>query len=218
MTEHKNISTALAAAQMNMGKALKQSQNPHFRSKYADLGNVMDACLPALNAEGIAVIQPLADDGMGGRMVVTKFIHASGESLECPIPLIIGKNDMQGLGSALTYARRYGLMALAGIAPEDDDGNSAVASTQMAPREKSWAETVLDHANLGQDARPRDKADAIADAICDEFRRKKTMRQLDNEFERRKALIDRFEAEFPDIYAHVAAAYEAQQTALTGGA
>jgi hypothetical protein len=217
MSEHKTIAAALAAAQMNMGKALKQSQNPHFRSKYADLGNVMDACLPALNAEGIAVIQPVQSDGMGGREVVTRFIHPCGETLDCPVPLIIGKNDMQGLGSALTYARRYGLMALAGIAPEDDDGNAAVASTQMAPREKSWAETVMDHAGLGPDAPSHEKATALADAICGEFKRKSTMRQLDNEWERRKALIDRFEADFPDLHAQVAAGYEAQQTAVTGG-
>lgn len=84
--------------------------------------------MPALNAAGIAVVQPVeqwADD----LAVVTRFIHgASGETLETPMPLLLGKRDMQGLGSAITYARRYGLMALAGIAPEDDDGNAAAAS------------------------------------------------------------------------------------------
>jgi hypothetical protein len=122
-----NIAKALAAAQMEMGKALKQSQNPAFRSKYADLGNVMDACMGALNKHGIAVIQPMQETEYG-RCVVTKFIHESGETLECPVPLIVQKQDMQGLGSAYTYARRYGLMALAGIAPEDDDGNAAAAA------------------------------------------------------------------------------------------
>jgi hypothetical protein len=121
---HGNIAEALAAAQMEMGKAVKDATNPHFKSKYADLGSVMEACLPALNKHGIAVIQPMMH-GEHGRDMVTKFIHQSGETLECPVPLIVGKNDMQGLGSAMTYARRYGLMALAGIAPEDDDGNAA---------------------------------------------------------------------------------------------
>lgn len=127
---HKNIASALAAAQMDMGKALKSASNPHFKSKYADLGAVVDACLPALNKHGIAVIQPMTH-GEHGRDVVTRFIHESGETLECPIPLIVGKNDMQGLGSAITYARRYGLMSLAGIAPEDDDGNAA---SKAAPK------------------------------------------------------------------------------------
>jgi hypothetical protein len=63
----------------------------------------------------------------GQRYVVTIFAHASGATIECAVPLIVQKNDMQGLGSAITYARRYGLMGMAGIAPEDDDGNAAAA-------------------------------------------------------------------------------------------
>jgi hypothetical protein len=129
----KTIAAALARAQMNMGKALKQSANPAFRSKYADLGNVMDACLPALNEAGIALIQPTGEDAHG-RFVETILIHGeSGESLSCRVPLIVAKNDMQGYGSAVTYARRYGLMAMAGIAPEDDDGNAAA---KAAPKDE----------------------------------------------------------------------------------
>lgn len=132
-TEMKSIATSLAAAQINMGKALKQSDNPHFRSKYADLGSVMDACLPALNEHGIAVIQPTGEDEQG-RFVETILIHGeSGEQLSCRVPLIVSKNDMQGYGSAVTYARRYGLMAMAGIAPEDDDGNAAA---KAAPKQE----------------------------------------------------------------------------------
>ena len=130
MSEHKNIAAALAAAQAQMGKALKSANNPHFKSKYADLSSVVDATMPALNANGIAVIQPMQESETG-RIVMTKFIHTSGEVLECAIPLIVAKNDMQGMGSAITYARRYGLMSLAGIALEDDDGNAAV---KAAPR------------------------------------------------------------------------------------
>ncbi len=122
--EHANIATALAAAQAEMGKALKQANNQHFRNKYADLGNVMDACLPALNKHGIALIQPTGEDEVG-RYVETCLVHLSGETLRCRVPLIVQKNDMQGYGSAVTYARRYGLMCMAGIAPEDDDGNAA---------------------------------------------------------------------------------------------
>jgi hypothetical protein len=131
MTDIKSIASALAAAQMDMGKALKQSNNPHFRSKYADLGSVMDACLEPLNKHGIAVIQPTGEDEHG-RHVKTILIHGeSGGTLECTVPLIAQKNDMQGYGSAVTYARRYGLMTMAGIAPEDDDGNAA---SKAAPK------------------------------------------------------------------------------------
>jgi hypothetical protein len=139
MTEpkHKTIAAALASAQSQMGKALKDANNPHFKSKYADLSSVTSACMPALNANGIAVIQPFVDDETG-RYVKTVLIHESGETLECRVPLIVQKNDMQGFGSAATYARRYGLMAMAGIAPEDDDGNAAVvAAPRNEPRQKA---------------------------------------------------------------------------------
>ena len=128
----KLIATALAKAQMEMGKALKSSSNPHFKSKYADLASVMDACMPAFNAHGIAVISPTGED-VYGRFVETRFIHGeSGEGLSCRVPLLVSKNDMQGYGSAVTYGRRYGLMSLAGIAPEDDDGNAAAAAPPKA--------------------------------------------------------------------------------------
>lgn len=139
MTDKKNIAAALVKAQLGMGKALKQTTNPHFRQKYADLGNVMDACLPALHEAGIAVIQPTGEDA-SGQYVETVLIHSgSGESLSCRVPLILQKNDMQGYGSAVTYARRYGLMTMAGIAPEDDDGNAAAkaAPKREAPQPKS---------------------------------------------------------------------------------
>lgn len=141
---------ALAKAQIAMGPALKDSTNPAFKSKYADLASVMAACLPALNANGIAVIQPPIDEESGARFVKTILAHESGETLECRVPLIIGKNDMQGYGSAVTYARRYGLMSMAGIAPEDDDGNAAAAAKpnakdEVEAREKARAADMAKH-------------------------------------------------------------------------
>ena len=130
---HKGIFHALAAAQAQMGKAIKDSTNPAFRSRYADLASVMDACLPALNANGVAVYQPTIDDDTG-RYVETILAHESGETIRCRVPLIVQKNDMQGYGSAVTYARRYGLMCMAGIAPEDDDGNAAAKAAPVVER------------------------------------------------------------------------------------
>jgi len=128
---HKSLASALARAQSEMGKALKSANNPHFNKKYADLASVADACMPSLTKHGIAVIQPTFDDDTG-RYVKTILIHGeSGETLECRVPLIVQRNDMQGYGSAVTYARRYGLMGMAGIAPDDDDGNAAA---QAAPK------------------------------------------------------------------------------------
>lgn len=125
---HRSIGAALAAAQAEMSRAKKSAENPHFKAKYADLDSVCDAAMGALNRHGIAVVQPLQKDG-DDWLVMTRFVHGeTSEAMETPMPLLLGKRDMQGLGSAITYARRYGLMTLAMIAPEDDDGNAAVAS------------------------------------------------------------------------------------------
>lgn len=210
------IAAALIRAQASMGKALKQSNNPAFRSKYADLGNVMDACMPALNENGIAVIQPIGQDDMG-MYVSTVFVHTSGERLECRVPLLVTKQDMQGFGSAVTYARRYGLMAMAGIAPEDDDGNAAVkvAPQRAAPAQamseglaQSWEDSVLD--SLPENASPRAKAEAFATAICKGFEGK-GHKALDNEWTRRQKLIDGLKDKYPDLYAQVETAYNSRR-------
>lgn len=131
---HKGLYSALAAAQADMGPALKDSVNPAFKSKYADLASVMAACLPSLNAHGIAVIQPTYQNEAGAHFVKTVLVHGeTGETAECAVPLIVSKNDMQGYGSAVTYARRYGLMSMAGIAPEEDDGHAAA---KAAPKDE----------------------------------------------------------------------------------
>ena len=150
-TSHKSIYSALAAAQTAMGPALKESANPAFKSRYADLANVMAACMPALNANGIAVIQPTVDEE-NQRYVKTILAHESGETLECRVPLIVGKNDMQGYGSAVTYARRYGLMCMAGIAPEDDDGNAAAKAAPMVERNNPPRDTGPTAAQIAIDS------------------------------------------------------------------
>jgi hypothetical protein len=124
---------ALVAAQKAMTKATKATNNPAFRKKYADLGAVQDACFPALHDNGFAVLQPVGRDE-GGEYVDTILAHESGHEFKARIYLILGKRDMQGFGSAVTYARRYGLMSLAGSAPEDDDGNAAVVKPDNVTR------------------------------------------------------------------------------------
>jgi hypothetical protein len=121
----KQIATALVKAQKAFGPALKSSTNPHFRSRYADLSACVEAVIEGLNEAGIALIQRTSEDHVGVT-VETVFIHESGEMLECgKLHVPASKQDPQGYGSALTYARRYSLMAACGIAPEDDDGNAA---------------------------------------------------------------------------------------------
>jgi hypothetical protein len=140
----KNIATALVKAQKQFGPALKTSTNPHFRSRYADLSACVEAVVDALNANGIYLLQKNYDctDGV---MVETVFVHESGEMLECGIvhfPAV--KHDPQGYASALTYARRYSLMASCGIAPEDDDGNAA-SKKPVAKETKANHNAMQDH-------------------------------------------------------------------------
>lgn len=121
----KTIAAAFVKAQKEFAPALKTSTNPHFRSKYVSLDGCIEAVLDALNNNGIGLIQTTLDCDNGVK-IETVLIHESGETLSggilhVPAP----KQDPQGYGSALTYARRYSLMATCGIAPEDDDGNMA---------------------------------------------------------------------------------------------
>jgi hypothetical protein len=119
------IASALVKAQKAFGPALKSSSNPHFRSRYADLSACVEAVIDALNNNGIAMMQRVSPSD-NGVIVETVLIHESGETItngQLHVPAT--KHDAQGYGSALTYARRYSLMAACGIAPEDDDGNAA---------------------------------------------------------------------------------------------
>ena len=120
-----NIAKAFVAAKREFAPALKTSTNPHFRSKYADLAGCLEAVNEALLNHGIAVYQETSEDE-SGVTVETVFLHESGESLRGgKLHVPAAKQDPQGYGSALTYARRYSIMAATGIAAEDDDGNAA---------------------------------------------------------------------------------------------
>ena len=126
----KEIAKALVNAQKGFNPALKSADNPFFKSKYADLGACVDAVLDSLNNNGIALVQN-CHESTDGVIVETIFLHESGETLSTGrLHVPAGKHDAQGYGSALTYARRYSLMAACGIAPEDDDGNAAAKTTE----------------------------------------------------------------------------------------
>jgi hypothetical protein len=131
------ISKAIVKAQKLFGKALKTSNNPHFRSKYADLSNVIEAVIDGLHESNIALIQK-THDVQGGVKVETIFLHETGEEYSAGLLFIPAvKQDAQGYGSALTYARRYSLMSACGVAPEDDDGNAdSQAPRQQPPQQQ----------------------------------------------------------------------------------
>jgi hypothetical protein len=122
------LAAALAKAQAVIEGAVKHKDNSHLKNKYADLGSVWDACRSALTANGLSVTQTC--EGVEGNLFLrTTLMHASGQWVAGDIPLIFGEakglNPMQALGSALSYARRYGLASIVGVSPEDDDGHGA---------------------------------------------------------------------------------------------
>jgi hypothetical protein len=123
--EMNNIAKAFVAAKREFAPALKTSTNPHFKSKYADLAGCLEAVNEALLNHGIALLQETSEDATGVT-VETVFMHESGETIRGgKLHVPASKQDPQGYGSALTYARRYSVMAACGIAAEDDDGNAA---------------------------------------------------------------------------------------------
>jgi len=131
------IAKAFVEAQKEFAPALKTSTNPHYRSKYADLSACIEAVIDALHNHGIALIQK-THDFENGVKVETIFMHESGEQISGgTFHVVPAKNDPHGYMGALTYARRGSLMAACGIAPEDDDGNTAAGpKTQAQPVKK----------------------------------------------------------------------------------
>lgn len=132
----KELATALAKAQAEIENASKNAANPHFRSKYADLAEVLNTVRPVFAKHGIAIVQAPSYDG-GVASVETMLTHTSGEWMANTCSAPVSKADAQGVGSAITYLRRYSLAAFAGVAQEDDDGNASVGhrpqQTQAKP-------------------------------------------------------------------------------------
>jgi len=122
-----NLALALSIVQGKMSHAVKDSANPFFKSKYADLESVWDACRSLLADNGLAVMQfpGLYTDHDKSMSLTTVISHKSGEYLSQEMSVPVTKADAQGAGSALTYMRRYALAAVVGVVQADDDGNAA---------------------------------------------------------------------------------------------
>lgn len=140
------IMPALLKARGAFKAAVKDGKNPHFQSKYVTLDAAIAAVNDALLANDVLLIQPTRVED-SRTILETRLIHASGEWIGGEYTVHAVKNDPQGEGSALTYARRYALMALVGIAPEDDDGNAATAAAEKdsardATAAQEWIEAI----------------------------------------------------------------------------
>jgi hypothetical protein len=151
------LATALAKAQAKIEGATKDKTNPHFRSSYADLASVWDACRSALTSNGLSVSQTAGASEDGRVRVTTILMHSSGQWLCDDLVMKPVKDDPQGVGSCITYARRYALAAIVGVAPEDDDGNAASlpqkTTLSVAPAGYGdWRDDLAAVAEQGTDA------------------------------------------------------------------
>ena len=130
------LAKAIALSQLHVENALKSSTNPHFKSKYADLAEILNTVRPVFSADGIAIVQtPTFESGVAS--VETMLCHESGEFISSICSSPVSKQDAQGIGSAITYLRRYSLAAMCGIAQEDDDGHQAVAPAPQQQRQSA---------------------------------------------------------------------------------
>lgn len=140
----KAIAPALVKAQSEMSNAVKDAKNPFFKSSYADLNSVREACIPALNKYGITVLQPTVYED-GKPFVQTLLLHESGEYISSLTEIICNKiNDAQSHGSGVTYARRYGLQSMCNIGSEDDDGNAASQPSKVETKKEPAKKPLLE--------------------------------------------------------------------------
>ena len=135
------LAAALCEAQKTELFALADKINPFFKSKYADLSSVWDAIRSPLTSNGMAITQTMASDSMDGVTIETTLMHISGEYISGSLYIKPEKNTPQGLGIAITYGRRYALMAIIGISPEDDDGEGAMARKRKGENKTPKATT-----------------------------------------------------------------------------
>jgi hypothetical protein len=223
----KEISAALVKAQKEFGPALKTSSNPHFRSKYADLSACVEAVIDGLNNNGIFLMQPthLCEDGV---IVETLFIHESGEQMSAgKLHVPASKQDAQGYGSTLTYARRYALMAACGIAPEDDDGNAAskkpTAPPPPAPPPKAEKPPAKAEGEPGKwqitvktkpDATPTDFINIVSEMAVVALEQAKSQADCMEIFKVNRALFDKLKEIDADCYKDLLEAFKKKKDSL----
>jgi hypothetical protein len=199
--ERAPFAKAFVAAQMATEAVKKAATNPAFKSKYADLSEVVEAVVPALNKAGIGVMQfPSYDGELVG--VTTVLMHESGATVTGTLHLRPSKSDPQGVGSAVTYARRYALLAMTGAAPEDDDGNSASGPRQAPPVTAKPA--------------PQPTLAERANRLAATLEAAKTQDDLRRTFDRASGLCADLDAADPERLVELTALYERLFLALDG--
>lgn len=160
-TEGNSLFEALAKAQGEIKLAQRDSENPYFKSKYANLGSVIEASRPALSKNGLCVFhrQVITDDGQS--ILICTLAHSSGQYVESRFRVVPAKNDIQSLGSYMTYLRRYSYVAICGLADTDDDGEAAVAETRETFAKGTALNTKYNAKDQSMDTLSKDQIDEM---------------------------------------------------------
>lgn len=179
-----NFAKSFIKAQAEMVNASKDSTNPHFKSKYADLTSVRDACVPFLNKNGIAVLQPIVQLE-NKQYIKTMLLHETGESMECLTEIMHTQNTAQAHGSGITYARRYGLQSLVCIGAEDDDGQKASENPKQ---------------ELRNDDDVRTGAENWFKKFKEDAENCESLNELEELYKKNEDALKRLRKRYPDLY------------------
>jgi hypothetical protein len=166
-----SLAAALVKAQAKIGVALKDKNNPFFKSKYADMSSVVEAIKGPVSENDLAYTQILHDADNAAK-VETVILHSSGEWLSCGVISVpVSKHDAQGYGSAITYARRYSLSAAFGVVADDDDGNAAAAAAPKDVASQVAGAKVTPTSGLREQLQPEQlqKVERTASSVIDCF-------------------------------------------------
>ena len=184
-----NFAKSFIKAQAEMVNASKDSTNPHFKSKYADLTSVRDACVPFLNKHGIAVLQPVIQLE-NKQYIKTILLHETGESMECLTEIMHAQNTAQAHGSGITYARRYGLQSLVCIGAEDDDGAKASENLKQE----------LIYLPLKNDEDVRKGAENWFKKFKEDAENCESLNELDELYKKNENALKKLSKKYPDLY------------------
>jgi len=155
-----DLAIALAKAQSENGTVHKDAKNPFFKSNYASLAQVWETVRPALTANGLSVVQLPSQDA-SGYYVESMLIHSSGQWIKCRTYMKPVKDDPQGIGSLISYARRYALQSLVMVCPDDDDGELAMGRSSSVPQARTTVTKVIAPATPKEDPNWFTKVEAV---------------------------------------------------------
>lgn len=214
---------AFAKASAEFPNIPLNGKNNHNGTRYAELKDIMSYTRPALSKYGFAL--SFSTETTDKDVIVTaELAHEGGytrkNSLALPRDVGTGRNAVQAVGSTQTYGQRYTAQAILGLSLGEEEEDDGAKGRAAPPHQKDlWLQTVLQDLHPSADA--REKAEAVAECLEAEWRRKKTVQQLSNEWYRRAHLIEGdngLEVKYPDLYANVLASYEARLLIIQGGA